>query len=128
MIDSRLCPIGCKQVTIQEVTARMLKSGAVFYGWRCSVCHRWTPTKSGGSWIAKDDLLARSVVLELLPVVMEQGERCARCGQRGAELHHWSPRAIFGDDADSWPQDYLCKGCHDEWHQRVTPQLVRGVP
>jgi hypothetical protein len=55
------------------------------------------------------------------------GQRCARCGRRGAEEHHWSPRAIFGkDEAETWPKDFLCKACHDEWHLKVTPQLVGG--
>ena len=53
--------------------------------------------------------------------------RCARCGSRGAEEHHWAPQAIFGkDEANRWPKDFLCKPCHDEWHRLVTPELVTG--
>jgi hypothetical protein len=28
--------------------------------------------------------------------------------------------------ASSLPKDFLCKACHDEWHRKVTPQLVGG--
>lgn len=50
--------------------------------------------------------------------------RCARCGERASELHHWAPRAIFGqDEAERWPKDYLCKPCHDLWHKTVTPNI-----
>lgn len=44
---------------------------------------------------------------------------CRRCGERGTELHHWAPRAFF-DDADIWPQDWLCRACHTKWHQIMT--------
>lgn len=44
---------------------------------------------------------------------------CRRCGATtGSELHHWAPRAIF-EDADWWPQDYLCVTCHRTWHQAM---------
>ena len=32
--------------------------------------------------------------------------------------------ALFGADADAWPKDYLCRPCHEEWHESVTPQLL----
>lgn len=41
--------------------------------------------------------------------------RCARCGNLGAELHHWAPSAIF-NDADLWPMSPLCRECHTTWH------------
>ena len=49
---------------------------------------------------------------------------CSVCGNLGAENHHWAPVGIFGDEADKWPTDYLCKTCHDRWHSMVTPSLV----
>jgi hypothetical protein len=48
--------------------------------------------------------------------------RCAVCGDRAVEMHHWMPRGI-SNDADSWPKDYLCKKHHDLWHRLVTPNL-----
>lgn len=62
-----------------------------------------------------------------LPVLMPDfTDRCAVCGSRGAERHHWAPKAIFGtNECEQWPKDYLCKKCHDKWHKLVTPQLVK---
>lgn len=47
--------------------------------------------------------------------------KCAVCGADGAENHHWAPFHIFGDEADKWPQSYLCPSCHKRWHDLVTP-------
>lgn len=44
---------------------------------------------------------------------------CKRCGAIGTELHHWAPKELF-EDAEQWPQDYLCPGCHDRWHKTIT--------
>ena len=73
-------------------------------------------------------LVARGVDLSLVRVVERMDQpRCAKCGVRGAEEHHWAPQAMFGkDEANRWPKDFLCKPCHDEWHLKVTPQLVTG--
>jgi hypothetical protein len=49
---------------------------------------------------------------------------CEVCGSEGAESHHWAPWAIFGDEANRWPQSYLCPKCHTRWHELVTPQLA----
>lgn len=49
-----------------------------------------------------------------------EADLCARCGSSGTEMHHWAPREIFGfDDAETWPQDPLCRPCHTEWHRRM---------
>lgn len=40
---------------------------------------------------------------------------CCVCGARGAELHHWAPRAKF-DDCEVWPTAWLCPRCHARWH------------
>ena len=52
---------------------------------------------------------------------------CARCSSTtGTELHHWAPRAVFGfNEADRWPQSYLCVSCHNIWHQEM--RKARGV-
>ena len=106
----------------------MSASAAAHYGWWCLECKWWTKSKNGGVWIAKDLLEANGVDLSTVPVVVDaDAKRCARCGGRGAEEHHWAPQAMFGkEEADRWPKDYLCKSCHDQWHRMVTPQLVTG--
>lgn len=40
---------------------------------------------------------------------------CQVCGVRGAELHHWAPRALF-EDCEMWPTAWLCVVCHAKWH------------
>lgn len=127
MFVTRHCP-RCDHATRQEISCRLSASHAEHYGWWCLVCKWWVNSKTGGIWIAKELLQDNGVDLSLAPVVeIMSAPRCARCGRRGAEEHHWAPRAIFGEAAaESWPKDYLCKRCHDEWHQTVTPQLVGG--
>ena len=127
MIKIRHCP-RCAHDTRQEISCRLSASAAEHFGWWCLECHWWAPSKNSGIWIAKEQLVAGGVDLSIVRVVeVMGGQRCARCGRRGAEEHHWSPRAIFGkDEAETWPKDFLCKACHDEWHLKVTPQLVGG--
>lgn len=49
----------------------------------------------------------------------ENNPECARCGARGTQLHHWAPKELF-EDAEAWPQSYLCRKHHQEWHATVT--------
>lgn len=48
------------------------------------------------------------------------------CAEVGVELHHWAPRSIFGEDADSWPTSELCLKHHREWHDRT--KVANGKP
>lgn len=75
--------------------------------------------------LVEEDLSPEEI--DSLPLIVNVPcNRCVKCGDRNCELHHWAPRAIFGkDECEQWPQDYLCKACHDRWHRLVTPQLVR---
>ena len=125
MIKTRHCH-RCKKETPQEVSRRISASAADHFGWWCLECKWWTTSKAGGIWIAKELLLTAGVDIDAVRVAeIADAHRCAKCGSRGAELHHWAPRAIFGpDEADHWPKDYLCKACHAEWHAKVTPQLL----
>jgi len=94
--------------------------------WKCSRCEKKNPDNVPPLWISKETISQRLTPdeIEALPVIMPGlYERCARCGNRGTEKHHWAPQAMF-KDADEWPQDYLCKSCHDHWHRVVTPQLT----
>ncbi len=50
----------------------------------------------------------------------DASNRCVKCGDRKAELHHWAPKEIFGDvEAERWPKDYLCVPCHIAWHEKI---------
>ena len=42
------------------------------------------------------------------------------CGSRHTELHHTSPRSVFGEQAEDWPLIYLCKKHHVEFHTKMT--------
>ncbi len=48
---------------------------------------------------------------------------CEVCNSEGAQNHHWAPWALFGNEANSWPQSYLCQTCHQKWHNIVTPNI-----
>ena len=129
MFQTRHCP-RCARDTRQEISCRMSASAAEHFGWWCLECNWWAPRKNSAAiWIAKDELVKAGVDLSLVRVVERTEQpRCAKCGARGAEEHHWAPQAMFGkDEANRWPKDFLCKRCHDEWHRMVTPQLVAGM-
>lgn len=120
--------VNCK-VTRDVVLHRQFSgNGAVTYLWICPVCNRKNPDNTR-LFIPREEVeqMLSETEIEQLPTIMPRfTDRCARCGARDVELHHWAPRGIFGTiEAEGWPRDYLCKCCHDEWHLRVTPQLVK---
>lgn len=58
------------------------------------------------------------------------GDGCEECSRRCevfgcdtpwavVELHHNAPVSIFGNEANWWPQSYLCRRHHEEWHERT---------
>ena len=90
---------------------------SVFFAWYCDICDCLNPF-SGVPYIAKEVIrthLSESEIEDLPVKRSAQVQRCARCHRRGGEVHHWAPQAKF-PDAEKWPQDILCKDCHDEWH------------
>ena len=101
-------------------------SGAVQVGLICSSCNGWTVDRRGRLWIPLAEVRQAGYDPDELPIAItiSPSVRCARCGARGVEEHHWAPRAIFGPDAERWPKDYLCGSCHTEWNRAVTPSLV----
>jgi hypothetical protein len=107
---------------------QLFANGSENFLWVCSKCNRRNPT--GGNQFYIPSALVREHVNEAqvasLPIIMPAlRDRCARCGGRNTELHHWAPKAIFGaDESERWPCDMLCTDCHAQWHRMVTPQLV----
>lgn len=130
LIESRHCA-RCNAVTRQEVVRKRMASGAEHLAIWCLGCDHMTPSKNGQLWIDKDTV-KRALKLDDLSILrlVDDGAlsapRCTHCNRRGGEVHHWAPQALFAD-ADKWPTDYLCKACHDLWHDTVTPQLRKGV-
>lgn len=77
-------------------------------------------------YIPHVQIKSAKIDLETLPVASNYSghEVCAVCGSPYAERHHWAPRHLF-QDADSWPQDYLCDKHHKMWHDIVTPNMSK---
>src|SRR5574343_876621 len=113
--------VPCKAETRFVLHRQFTGSGAESFVWVCGACQTRNPDRSPRHFISREQVKnhVTDEQIENLPTIMPRlSNRCAKCGNRGTELHHWAPRAIFGTDADNWPTDYLCKDCHDHW-QRV---------
>lgn len=125
---SGLCQ-GCHRTTRAILHRHFRENGAEGFMWVCSVCNRRNPFKGDALFIEKAIVQKHLTTeqIDALPVIMPAFVgRCAVCGARAVEVHHWAPRAIFGDDeCEQWPKDFLCKEHHDKWHIAVTPQLVK---
>jgi len=122
----RNCHITTEGVLHRQVWA----NGAHGFLWVCARCNAKNPF-NGPTYVAHT-LVAKHLTpeqVETLPILMPEGgftNRCTRCGTREAELHHWAPRAFFGDkECEQWPKDYLCTKCHGLWHSIVTPQTCQ---
>lgn len=120
--------VQCKDKTKFRLHRQLFMNGSDHFLWVCSICQRKNPDNKG-LYIAREKVEAflSPDDIDNLPVIMpDLFNRCAVCGSRGTELHHWMPQAL-SPDANSWPKDYLCKRCHDKWHKIVTPGLVKEV-
>lgn len=79
-------------------------------------------------FISKDYLkLNLKVSIDSLPTIERYPNnakpKCVVCGKPGAQLHHFAPKHLFNNDADRWPTGYLCQEHHDEWHNKLTPDM-----
>lgn len=105
-----------------EWGVRRVANGSLQVIWRCSFCgFRSTPVPH---------YLAESMGISVrgLPIVEDYAGIYARCIVRGCgsdevEWHHFGPQAIFEEEADKWGIVALCRKHHQEWGERVTPQL-----
>ena len=100
---------------------RTIGANGKSFAWeRCKACHK--NMNGVGVWLPH-----LGIDVEALPVANDYSDTyCSVCDAKGAELHHWAPRALF-DDADKWPTAMLCVPCHERWHQVMNraPQLAR---
>ena len=119
----------CKADTESILYRQFNEGGHECFFWKCARCEK-SKVIDGVRFIAKrkvEGFLTAEQIFHLPYAPNERGpeNRCVKCGRREAEKHHWAPRAIFGDvECELWPKDYLCKTCHDRWHELVTPKLV----
>ncbi len=120
---------GCKATTESILYRQFNAGGHETFFWKCGRCEavkvvdmtRCIPKKLVESWLTSEEIVS----LPYAPNERGPENRCVKCGVREAELHHWAPRARFGNvECELWPKDYLCKSCHDRWHELVTPKLV----
>lgn len=111
--------------TEQELVRWTMANGALFVGWCCLDCNRTVVDRPGRAWLSKKELCERGIDASRLRIIGATGplDACRKCGHLGAELHHWAPYHLFGDEADQWPTDYLCRPCHRRWHDLVTPKM-----
>jgi Zn finger protein HypA/HybF involved in hydrogenase expression len=101
---------------------RIYNNGANGVAFSCPDCKTAVESKYGRPWIGKDVLEKHSVNVESLPISNTEAVscRCVVCWNRRAELHHWAPRELFGDEeCNRWPMDYLCPDCHRRWHEVI---------
>jgi hypothetical protein len=100
---------------------RRAVNGAIQAIWSCGNCgYRTTP-------VPHRFLEQLGLDIREMPIIVDYAGTFARCLVRGCEagdveLNHFAPQAIFGDDANDWPTGWLCVR-HQEWGQRVTPQI-----
>lgn len=118
----------CRKETAATLHMFIRENGTTAFAYYCG-CGLINPFGTKRTFIPNAEVesnLTDDEIADLQFKVNPPAQRCARCGNRGAELHHWAPRALFGDECNNWPQDYLCSECHAAWHKVVTPQLVKS--
>lgn len=119
---------GCNATTEWVLHLQVFANGSENFLWVCGKCNARNPGRDRQFYIPAHEVRSALTTEQIgyLPIIMpELSSRCARCGNRTAELHHWAPKAIFGlMECEMWPKDFLCKDCHDFWHRRMTPELV----
>lgn len=116
----------CKSSSELSLHQQIFTNGSKHFLWVCKLCDRRNPSGGMDYYIPREKVLAilSAEDVELLPVILpEIYTRCVVCGNRATELHHWAPKHLFGESAEKWPKDYLCVGCHEQWHAVVTPGM-----
>ncbi len=102
---------------------RRVANGALQVIWTCAGCgYRSTP-------VPHLEAERHGVRVHELPIFEDHAGRYARCvvagcGSDEVEWNHIAPKGIFGEDeAERWGMVALCRRHHQEWGERVTPQL-----
>jgi hypothetical protein len=100
--------------------ANRVGNGELQFWKRCNECGG--NVTGPGKWIPRAYFENKGYDVTQFPVIDDRTSSrppCRVCGARGSELHHWAPRALFGDEADVWPTDFLCRRCHTRWHTAI---------
>lgn len=134
------CQAGVENI---EMYRTIKSDGTSLYYWFCTACGRRAvrgPDEWGKAENIKHALLDFWVEQGKFPGITDkeqfpllhvyEGKPCAvrGCEDTETQRHHWAPQKMapaFGPDWDRWPTVYLCKYHHRQWHDIVTPALVR---
>lgn len=119
--------LGCRHGEAR-LSRKLTENGGELIGVFCSDCRRWVTREKGypGLWLAIDHPDLLNLDLDRIPVVDGYFlyRRCEWCAEwRSCEAHHAAPQKLFGEDAHEFPLLYLCRSCHERWHQVLTPGL-----
>lgn len=88
--------------------------------WYCAECEQKV-RGDGPPWLPQDGMILDDIEELHEPSV----EMCYHCRQiLPCEWHHYAPQAMF-DDADKWPQGWLCRPCHEIWHATMGQPIGR---
>lgn len=123
----RHCSI-CADVTQQQLGRVVGCNNVSHVGWYCCKGLHWSPRVDCGQWLSLQELELLGLQLEEVQILEEKPKSvCEVCQELGAELHHWAPRALFGELCSLWPKSWLCRRCHELWHNKVTPQIFSSI-
>lgn len=128
MTDDRPPCQKCQRVTTVKLRRQIMHSGGTQIFWHCISCNRSADSKFISKQKACRILRPFGKTIEDLPIendYREGGAECEVCGAFGAEYHHWLPQCFAEQvpNHSAWPASFLCKPCHDIWHELVTPYL-----
>jgi hypothetical protein len=104
----------------KDIRGFLVRQGMASNGYHikvlCPHCLRSARGKANKPWLARP----KSIQMDQIPVWDEAPsrwkKRCQRCKTLGAEEHHIAQRKIF-PDFNEWPTVWLCKACHQEFHE-----------
>src|SRR5438105_4684597 len=98
----------CKIVTKGILHVHYRHNGAKGYMWVCSRCNQRNPFTASNPFISNEQVekhLSPEQIAVLPEICDPFYRRCAVCGARDCDLHHWAVKEVFGKDvAERWPQ------------------------
>lgn len=102
-----------------RVGTAITASGSTVHPYYCSGCGTRTQLYE------RKETARRMGCSVKISIPIREIRKCEVCGAEGAEVHHWAPRSIFGDEAERWPTSLLCVPCHSKWHSLLTLPIIR---
>lgn len=114
----------CNRTGSARLVRKINSFGSSLVYWECTLCNE--NAMGSAHWLPHDPIRKYGINIDEIPIVEDyRVQTCSVCGTLGAQLHHWAPRYLFGDEADKWPLTYLCVPCHIRWHNLVTPEMYK---